>query len=284
MTKLPSTLHLPLAACSKAPKTLTLLKKYLLHTVCQEANCPNRLFCFSQQRATFLALGNFCTRACAFCLLGLAKAKNKLPAPDPEEPAKIALCAHKLNLKHLVLTQVTRDDLEDGGAEHLAQIIRAVKKKLPQITSEVLSSDFQGCFSAADKLLKEKITIFNHNLETTSRLTPYLRDPKASYTRSLALLNYVKKQNLCQVKSGLMVGLGEKPGEIKKALEDLKAAGCDLVTIGQYLPPSKKNYPLKEYVSLKQFQEYQNFGRKLGFKKILAFPLARSSLNAEELF
>lgn len=280
MSPLPQELHQKLPAISDLKKTSQVLKKHQVNTVCHEAKCPNRLFCFASKSATFLALGKNCSRACRFC----ATQKGALLPPDPKEPEKIAGCAKDLNLQHIVITMVTRDDLTDGGASHLVKILKAVKKQNKNCSLEILTSDFQGDFQALDLVLQEKPDIFNHNLETIKRLTPKIRDKKASYQRSLEILSHAKKSGQCRfVKSGLMVGLGEKPEEVKKTLEDLYMAGCDIATIGQYLPPNKNNYPLQEYISQEIFYEYETFGKKIGFKKILSSPLVRSSLNAAGL-
>ncbi len=281
-THFPRQLHQILPRAEKLKETSLFLKKTHLHTVCQEAQCPNRLFCFAKKRATFLTLGKYCSRNCLFCAVSK---KAKLLPPDPQEPSNIALCAKKLKLNHIVITMVTRDDLKDGGAYHLAQIIKLVKKQNPQATTEILTSDFSGNLEALEFVLQQKPDIFNHNLETVERLTCKIRDQKASYEQSLKILTYAKKsQHKRLIKSGLMIGLGETFQEIKNTIRDLALVGCDIVTIGQYLSPGKKHYPIKKYWPLKNFRDLADFGRKIGIKTMLASPLVRSSLNAEELF
>lgn len=281
MSHLPKQLHQRLPLKSELGKTSGFLKDSRIFTVCEEASCPNRLFCFARKRATFLALGKYCSRNCLFCAVAH---KKKLALPDPEEPAKIALCAQKLGLKHIVITMVTRDDLQDGGARHLVRIMQKSRQENPAATLEILTSDFQGNLRNLDLVLNEKPAIFNHNLETVARLTPKVRDKKASYQRSLKILAYARrKAHKTRIKSGFMVGLGESVKEIKQALEDLQSVGCDIVTIGQYLPPGRGYYPLKKYYDLKLFEEFSGFGKKLGIKTVLSNPLVRSSLNADQL-
>lgn len=280
MSPLPKELHQRLPSTIDLKKTTQLLKQSGLSTVCEEALCPNRLFCFSKKRATFLALGKKCSRNCLFC----AVPKGKLLPPDPEEAKIISDCAKKLGLKHLVITMVTRDDLADGGASHLVNILKAVNKNNPAVTVEVLTSDFQGDLKALDLVLQEKPAIFNHNVETIQRLSGKIRDRQADYQRSLTILSHAKKSALCQfVKSGFMVGLGETVKEVEETIKDLHLAGCDIITIGQYLRPTKKNYPLKKYISKALFEKFAAFGHQLGVKTMLCHPLVRSSLNAEQM-
>jgi lipoic acid synthetase len=261
----------------KCFNTKELIKKYNVNTVCEEAKCPNRFICFKKSTATFLALGKECTRNCKFC--NIAFSKNP-PPPDEKEAIKIASFAKKLNLKHIVITMVTRDDLKDGGANHMAFIIRTLKKKLPTSSLEVLTSDFFGNTALLEKILKENIKIFNHNIETTRSLTPKIRDKSASYERSLKMLKYAKNNfPTILVKSGFMVGLGESKKEVKDTIKNLKEVGCDIITIGQYLQPSKKNIKVKKFIKPHDFKEYEKYGNSIGVKKMICSPFVRSSLN-----
>lgn len=243
-----------------------------LHTVCEEANCPNKFFCFQKKRATFLALGKFCTRKCSFC--NIAYKKNP-DLPDPNEIEKIANLSKQLKLKHTILTMVTRDDLPDEGAFHIQKIIKKIRKKNPKSKIEILSSDFSGKTHLLDIILKAKPDIFAHNLETTKALSKHIRN-KANYKRSLSVLKYVKQKSNIITKSGIMVGLGEKFSDIKKTIIDLKKVGCSIITIGQYLQPSKNNLKVKKFITPKQFQHLENFGNSLHIKMVCG-PFVRSS-------
>lgn len=246
------------------------LRKGGLHTVCEEARCPNQGECFSRGTATFLIMGNVCTRSCGFCSVGTGK-----PLPlDREEPARVAAMVLEMGLKHAVVTSVTRDDLEDGGAAHFAGTIFEIKKICPETTVEVLTPDFEGREGDIRTVCEAGPHIFNHNIETVERLTPAVRN-KASYGRSLAVLRTAKRWTL--VKSGLMVGMGETPKEIEAALFDLKDAGCDIVTIGQYLRPTKGSLPVAEYIHPDRFKEYESLGREIGIKHMFCGPFVRSS-------
>jgi lipoic acid synthetase len=257
------------------------IRKYLaesLHTVCESALCPNRGECFAARTVTFLILGAACTRRCRFC--AVAKAA---PEPvDADEPQKIAEAARKLGLKYVVITSVTRDDLPDGGAAHFAAAILAVRQGLPRAAVEVLTPDFQGKLTALDLVLAARPTVFNHNIETVPRLYEAVR-PQADYRRSLKVLAHAASSGLT-AKSGLMLGLGEIEAEIQSTLRDLKNSGVSIVTLGQYLPPSKKHYPLQEFVHPDKFAEYKEYGEKgLGFKTVFSGPFVRSSYRAGEI-
>ena len=260
-------------------KLRRMLREFALHTVCEEAHCPNLGKCFSQGTATFLILGKICTRNCWFC----AVEKGTPAPPDPNEPEQVAKMAEKLGLKHIVITSVTRDDLEDGGAEHFAQTVLQIKKALPHATVEVLTPDFRGNFKALEKVLEAEPEVFNHNLETVPRLYEKVR-PKADYFRSLSLIEYAHK-NFPQIltKSGIMVGLGESKEEIIELMGDLKQAGCSLLTIGQYLAPSKKHCPVAKYYHPEEYKELEEIGKGLGLI-VFAGPLVRSSYCAGEVF
>ncbi len=256
-------------------KTDQILQKYRLNTVCDEAKCPNKSECYHKKTATFLALGKECTRACGFCDIDFNKAPK---SPEEDEPERIALSAKELGLKHVVVTMVARDDLPDKGAFHIVKIIESIRKHT-KASVEVLTSDFSGDLQALHKVLQAKPEIFNHNIETVRRLSPKIRH-KAEYERSLSVLEEAKKSNLVNmVKSGIMVGLGEKEEEVFATLEDLKNIGCDVVTIGHYLQASKNKLRVKEYVPEEVFAKYREYGESRGLY-VYAGPFVRSSYNA----
>ena len=255
-----------------------LLKNLKLHTICQEANCPNISECFSKKIATFLILGNICTRNCRFC----AVKKGKPGVVDIEEPERIAEAVFRLNLKHVVITSVTRDDLSDGGAEHFAKTIYSIRKKMKKIVIEVLIPDFKGEKEAIKKVIEAKPDIIGHNIETVPRLYPIVRKG-ANFLRSLEVLKTVKAlSNGIYTKSGLMLGLGEREEEILKVFKDLRKVNCDFLSIGQYLSPSRKAYPVKEYVHPDRFDYYKERALALGFLYVASGPYVRSSYLAEE--
>ncbi|GAE01866.1 lipoyl synthase [Clostridium botulinum B str. Osaka05] len=260
-------------------KKINALKRSLgLNTVCDEANCPNRLECHNKGTATFMILGSVCTRNCRFCNVKTGKAQ----CVDKEEPLHVAQAVKELGLKHAVITSVTRDDLEDGGASQFAEVIRAIRKLTPNTTIEVLIPDLKGNWEALKVILDEKPEILNHNIETISGLYKKVR-PEAIYTRSLELLRKVKEiDKSILTKSGFMVGLGEKEEEVIELLKDLRKYQCDIVTIGQYLQPSKEHIELAEYVHPEVFKKYKKIGLNMGFKYIASSPLVRSSYNAAE--
>ncbi len=254
-----------------------LVENQHLHTVCKEAQCPNQNECFSKGTATFMILGQYCTRNCAFC--AVLKKKNP-PILDPKEPENVANAVQKLGLKHAVITSVTRDDLEDGGADHFVQTIHHIRKR-SNATIEVLIPDFLGHKTSLDAVINAKPDVLNHNIETIQRLYSNIR-PEADYERSLEVLSYTKEHSSIITKSGFMVGLGESQEEIEILMKDLVAAGCDILTIGQYLQPSLNHYPLKEYISPQQFENYKKMGLKIGFQHVESGPLVRSSYHAKE--
>jgi lipoic acid synthetase len=257
-----------------------LLKDLKLHTVCLEARCPNLGECYSSGTATFLILGNICTRNCHFCAV-----EHGIPEKlDPEEPARVAKAVSILGLKFAVLTSVTRDDLPDGGAEHYAQTIKAIKKEVPGCYVEVLVPDFQGEEKALIKVLESSPEVLAHNVETVPRLYSKVR-PKANYERSLTVLKRAKSiAPQVVIKSGFMVGLGEKRHEIQALLQDLRENGCEIVTIGQYLRPRLDLLPVSKYYTPEEFSEFKEEARKLGFTQVESGPLVRSSYHAEKLF
>lgn len=276
----PEWLHLKLPKGKHLAGTTENMRKHMLHTVCEEAKCPNRLECFSKKTATFLACGNQCTRACGFCEIDFAK--NPLPL-DPEEPQRIAESSLALGLKHVVITMVARDDLRDKGANHIAKIIKEIRKAIPTATVEVLTSDFSGDLDAVDIVLNAQPEIFNYNTETVRALTPRVRH-KATYDRTLLILEHAKNTSFKgKTKSGLMLGLGETQKQVHETLQDLHSVGVDIVTLGQYLQPSKKKLRVKEFVHPDQFAAYKTYGEALGIPFVYSGPFVRSSYNAAEV-
>ncbi len=256
-----------------------ILRKYHLHSVCESAACPNRGECFERKTATFMILGDVCTRHCKFCAIN--KTKILLP-PDPIEPSNIALVAKELNLKHVVITTVTRDDLADGGAAHFCKVIQAIRTNCERSVSiEVLISDLNGDLDAAKSILSVGPDVFNHNVETVPRLYVAVR-PEADYQRSLKILEAARDYHAIISKSGIMVGLGEKKEEVVSLMKDLHTVGVQILTIGQYLAPSKQHFPIYEYVHPDTFNKYKEIGLKIGFKIVESSPLVRSSYHAEK--
>jgi lipoic acid synthetase len=258
-----------------------ILKNLSLNTVCREAGCPNLHECWQKRTATFMIMGKECTRNCRFCAVGT----NLSPAPlDPNEPRRIAQAAEEMKLKFVVLTSVTRDDLVDGGAAHFAATIREIKKRLPDAGIEVLTPDFNGDRTHLYTVLEAGPTVFNHNLETVRRLTPDLRY-RATYENSLKVLEMASEfpNRSFLIKSGLMVGVGEHDNEVCEAIEDLSQHGAELLTIGQYLPPTRDSFALDRYVHPETFRKWQVFALENNFKGAVCGPLVRSSYRAEEL-
>ncbi len=278
--RFPSWLHRNLPKGANLFKTNAILAKYRLNTVCEEAKCPNRFECYSNKTATFLALGKECTRNCGFCDIDFTKAPK---APEADEPLRIAESVKELGLKHVVITMVARDDLPDGGATHIAEIIRTVRERCLEVSIEVLTSDFCGSEGSLDIVLKEKPDVFNHNIETVRELSPRVRH-KATYDRTLSVLAYVKSTQLAgHVKSGMMVGLGENEIQVQLTITDLYHAGCDIITIGQYLQADHRKLLVKEFVTPEMFKRYEEFGYSLGVKQMYCGPFVRSSYNAHEV-
>ena len=251
-----------------------------LHTVCESAECPNQGYCFSKGTATFLILGNICTRNCRFCAI-----KKGRPSPiDPNEPENVARAVSMLKLKHAIITSVTRDDLPDGGAAHFAKTIDAIRQANPQTIIEVLIPDFQGSSSALKVVINSFPEIINHNVETVPRLYPEVR-PKANYQQSLELLKRVKENDQrIATKSGLMLGLGERHNEVVRVMKELRQVDCDLLTLGQYLRPSSNHHPVCRYVPPSEFEEYKSIALEIGFSGVASAPLVRSSFNAAEMY
>jgi len=258
----------------------SLIAKGGLHTVCQEARCPNQFECFSARTATFLILGSCCTRNCGFCAIEHGPGSP----PDPEEPRKVAQAAADMGLRYVVVTSVTRDDLADGGAGLFAQTIQEIRKKIPHAMIEVLIPDFQGEESALRTVLDARPHVLNHNMETVQRLYPGVR-PQAVYERSLELMRRVKEYAPdIPAKSGIMLGLGEREEEIEQILRDLHYAGCSFLTIGQYLRPSEKHLAIKRYVPPEEFEQWKERALKIGFRAVAAGPFVRSSYHAGEMY
>ncbi len=258
------------------------LDKAGLHTVCHEAKCPNAFECWSSGTATFLILGDTCTRHCGFCNVKSAKEGKKI---DESEPKKIAKAVKEWNLKYGVLTSVDRDDLADFGSRHFAECILEIKKECPDVLVEVLIPDFQGKIEFLETVVKAKPNVIAHNIETVKELQSNVRDKKANYETSLRVLENVKKlDEKIFTKSSIMLGLDETKEQILSAMNDLRNAGVDFLAIGQYLQPSKKNLPVQRFVSLEEFDFYKSEGKKLGFKFVASAPFVRTSYKAFEFF
>lgn len=256
-----------------------LLRQHSLSTVCEEARCPNLGKCFSKKTATFLILGDHCTRQCRFCAVTSASPEF----PDPDEPSRVALAAKSLGLKYVVVTSVSRDDLPDGGASHFVKTILSIREVIEGVNVEVLVPDFQGQQGAVAAVVEAQPDVFNHNVETVPRLYSTIR-PQADFRRSLNVLAMAKAMdNSTLTKSGIMVGLGERYEEVLKVMEELLNVKCDILTIGQYLRPGRKNIEVAEYIQPEIFEKYRTKGLQMGFKSVAASALVRSSMNAEEL-
>lgn len=257
-----------------------LMRGKRLTTVCEEARCPNRGYCFSKPTATFMILGDVCTRDCGFC----AVAHGTPCLQDREEPQRVAEAVSEMGLKFVVITSVTRDDLQDGGAGHFAETIKTVRKRCTKVKIEVLTPDFNGSETALQTVLNAEPDVFNHNIETAKRLYFKVR-PQADYERSLNFLKTAKQLAPdIKTKSGFMVGLGETRNEISELLRDLRAAQCDFLTVGQYLRPAKKNLAVVEYLKPEAFESIKEEALSLGFEFVASGPLVRSSMNAEEMY
>jgi lipoyl synthase len=262
------------------PEVLSTVRENKLHTVCGEALCPNQLECFGKGTATFLLLGPGCTRRCTFCAVD----KSIVHPPDLNEPVHTAQAVARLGLEFCVLTMVTRDDLPDGGAGHIARTVEAVRRNCPGVGVELLISDLNGNWQALEKILDTFPEVLNHNLETMPRLYPEVR-PQADYRQSLKLLTLAARHNPPLVtKSGMMLGLGENKEEILQVMDDLREAGCRILTLGQYLAPSNRHHPIVRYVPPEEFYEYEEEARARGFSGVASAPLVRSSYQAEQLF
>ena len=257
------------------------LRRLNLHTVCESARCPNMHECFHRGAATFMILGNLCTRGCGFCSVPKGSPQKKEFTLDLHEPENVGRMAGSMKLRYVVITAVNRDDLPDGGSEHFAKTVREVRKALPAARVEVLTPDFCGDLDAVARVLDAGPDVFNHNMETISRLYRRVR-PQANYRQSLDVLQFGKRYRPdILTKSGLMAGLGEQPEEVEGLLADLRSAGVDVATIGQYLQPTRRNLPVASYVTPEQFDAYRDFGLSIGFKMVFSGPLVRSSYMAD---
>ena len=278
--KKPSWLRVRVSSSKKFRKTKEILSKSNIVTVCEEASCPNISECWQKNHATFMIMGDTCTRACAFC-----NVKTGIPDKlDPFEPFRVSRVVKEMKLNHVVITSVDRDDLSDGGAIHFSKTIKAIRKSSPDTTIEILTPDFLRKENAVDVILEEEPDVFNHNLETVPSLYLSIR-PGARYFNSLKLLDNVKSKNPnIFTKSGLMLGLGEKKNEIMQVMDDLRAANVDFLTLGQYLQPTKKHAAVEKYLSPEEFENYKIIAESKGFLMVSSSPLTRSSHHAEEDF
>ena len=272
----PEWLKIKLPRGFKTSQVVGLLNEHHLHTICSSGMCPNRGECWGNGTATFMIGGNVCTRNCKFCNVSSGKT---LPL-DPLEIENISKAIKELNIKHAVITSVDRDDLPDFGAGHWAQMIRRIKTNNPGVTCEALIPDFQGRLDLIDLVVKEGPEVISHNLETVRRLTPEVRSV-ATYEGSLKVIRHLAQRGV-RSKSGIMLGLGETRDEILETMDDLLEAGCEVMTIGQYLQPSQKHFPLKEYITPETFEEYGRIGKEKGFRHIESSPFVRSSFHAEK--
>jgi lipoic acid synthetase len=278
--RLPEWLRLKLPTSDSFARTRSLLDELKLHTVCESAKCPNQWECWSKGTATFMIGGDRCTRACGFCAVTTAKPF----ALEADEPLRVAEATRRMGLRHVVITAVARDDLADGGAGHFRQTIEAVRQLNPRTVIEILTPDFNDHDESIDTVLAAGPEIFNHNLETVRRLTPAVRS-RATYDRSLSVLKKVKARcgHTVLTKSGLMLGLGETENEVLTAMTDLRAAGCDILTLGQYLQPTLRHLPVVEFVSPARFEELGRRAKEMGFAHAASGPMVRSSYHADEI-
>ncbi|MBN2355946.1 lipoyl synthase [candidate division KSB1 bacterium] len=272
----PSWLKVELTGKGDSYQVRQLLKRLRLHTVCESARCPNIGECWGRRTAAFMILGDVCTRNCAFCAISHGKPKK----PDVEEPQRVAQAVKHLGLSYAVVTSVTRDDLPDGGAGQFAQTIRAIRAINPDCKVEVLIPDFAGSAAALQVVLNEKPDVLNHNIETVPALYPYIR-PQADFSRSLQLLRRAARAGMTS-KSGLMLGLGETIDEVRDTMHALLDGGCQILTLGQYLPPSRKHFSEKRFVTPAEFHDLKMYGEELGFRHVESAPLVRSSYHADE--
>ena len=277
--RLPEWLRIKLPTSDTFSRTRSLLSELKLHTVCESAKCPNHWECWSKGTATFMIAGDHCTRACAFCAVKTARPL----ALEADEPARVAEATRRMRLKHVVITAVARDDLADGGAAHFCQTIEKVRALNPGIVIEVLVPDFLDREASLDAVIAAGPHIYNHNLETVRRLTPSVRH-RATYDRSLSVLAKVKQKagSSIYTKSGMMLGLGETESEVVQAMQDLRAAACDILTLGQYLQPTLSHLPVQEFVAPEKFAHYKESGQRMGFVHVASGPMVRSSYHADE--
>ncbi|HEX4593514.1 MAG TPA: lipoyl synthase [Bryobacteraceae bacterium] len=281
--RLPEWLHKNATHFGEVHSLKTELRRLNLHTVCESARCPNMHECFHRGAATFMILGNLCTRGCGFCSVPKGSPQKQEFQLDPNEPANVARMAADLKLRYVVITSVNRDDLADGGSRHFAETVREVRRALPQARLEVLTPDFCGDLDAVARVLDAGPDVFNHNMETIERLYRRVR-PQANYQQSLDVLRFGKSYRAdVLTKSGLMTGLGEEPDEVEQLLGDLRDVNVDVATIGQYLQPTRRNLPVAAYITPAQFAAYREYGLSIGFKMVFSGPLVRSSYMADQV-
>jgi lipoic acid synthetase len=273
----PKWLRVKLPTGKKYTELRGLVDKYNLHTICTSGSCPNMGECWGEGTATFMILGNICTRSCGFCGVKTGRPESL----DWDEPEKVARSIKIMNIKHAVVTSVDRDDLKDMGSIMWAETVKAIRRMNPETTLETLIPDFQGVTRNIDRIIAVSPEVISHNMETVKRLTREVRI-QAKYERSLEVLDYLKKQGTARTKSGIMLGLGEQEQEVLKTLEDLRKVGLDIITIGQYLQPSKKHLPVKEFITPEQFKKYETIGLEMGFRHVESGALVRSSYKAQK--
>lgn len=275
--RLPEFLKRPIIDTETTRNVRRVLRTNCLNTVCENARCPNKNECYTKNTATFLIMGNVCTRNCRYCNISCER-----PEPlDPQEPLHVAKAVADLGLKYSVITSVTRDDLPDGGAEHFARCIEEIRKLSPATRVEILTPDFKGKKEALDIIIASRPDVFNHNIETVEAVFKTAR-PQGNYKISLEVLKYIKDNSDIKTKSGLMIGLGETFEQIEATFNDLRAVGCDILTVGQYIQPSKAHLEVAKYYSLEEYEDLKSLARKCGFKNFQIGPLVRSSYNASE--
>ena len=281
-TKKPDWLRVKSATGQNPERIRTILRAHNLHTVCEEAHCPNVGECWGGGTATFMLMGDICTRGCRFCMVNSGNPNGRL---DLFEPVKIATAVADLGLKYVVITSVDRDDLPDGGAEHFASTIRAIKTHDPNVVTEVLIPDFRADVTCIRRIVDARPEVIAHNIETTATLTPKIRDPRATYKQSLQVLETIKRLNQeVYSKSSIMLGLGETEEDLVRTMRDLREVNVDILTLGQYLRPSKGHIPVVEYVSVRRFEYYKEIAEEMGFMYVASGPLVRSSYRAAEFF
>lgn len=272
----PEWLKISIGANERYTETKRIVKSHCLHTICSSGRCPNMGECWGRGTATFMIGGNICTRSCKFC-----NTQTGRPLPlDPQEPTHVAESVRLMKLSHAVVTSVDRDDLPDLGAAHWAQTIREIRRLNPETTIEVLIPDFQGRRELVEQVIEARSDIISHNMETVRRISPLVRSA-ARYDTSLEVIRQIAASGIT-AKSGIMVGLGETPAEVEELMDDLRAAGCQIMTIGQYLQPSHRHYPVSEYITPDQFKRYEETGLAKGFTQVESGPLVRSSYHAEK--
>ena len=279
MQRLPDYLKRPIIDTDKTRTVRKILKTKCLNTVCENARCPNKNECYTNNTATFLIMGNYCTRNCRYCNISC----NKPEPLDKQEPEHVAQAIKDLGLEYAVITSVTRDDLPDGGASHFSKCIEEIRKISDNIKIEILTPDFKGNKSALDIIINAKPDVFNHNIETVERLFKTAR-PQGNYKVSLNVLKYIKENSDIKTKSGLMIGLGETFEEIEQTLNDLKSVGCNFLTVGQYIQPSKLHLNVSKYYTLDEYEKLKQLAKSIGFEKYQIGPLVRSSYKSKDVY